>query len=471
MVDHMTLVAVPRPEVAGEIDVCRPEIECTPTGPIEWRVLEPGEPPPTLETIETLLRRATLAVDDLADINFDQLDAEATEILVVGTEGLRRAVEAAAVSVAGHVDRTQPFRSLGFFSTTAYLKHRVQLSGQEAYQRVQIARQSPVLDRWVGGLAAGLIGTAQFRLMARIASNPRIEPDRLASGSIELWCDALDCSYAEFERRALMWESLADPVGALAKAERATARRSVSLVALDTGGWSLQGRLDDIGGAEFNEVFAHFVDHEWRKDWSEATDRIGGSAGSITMSDLRRTEEQRRCDALIAMARSAAANGSGAGAVPTVNFLIDHDTARSIILGEPIDPARYRDVVARTESGVPLHPRSIVNTALWAHVRRVVTDAAGVVIDMGRRSRLFTGAAREAVMLLEDECAWVGCDRPTAWCDADHSLGWKGQGPTAPNNGGPLCRRHNVVKEQGYRVVRSPDGTWHTYDPGGDEIL
>lgn len=307
--------------------------------------------------------------------------------------------------------------------------------------------------------------------MARIASNPRIEPNRLASASKELWCDALDCSYAEFERRALMWESLADPVGALAKAERATARRSVSLVALDTGGWSLQGRLDEIGGAEFNEVFAHLVDVEWRKDWREATDRMGTSAKSVAMADLRRTEEQRRCDALIAMARSAAANGSGTAALPTVNFLIDHDTVRSIIFDEPIDPDRDSEVVSRTASGVPVHPRSIVNCAMWAHVRRVVTDAASVVIDMGRRSRLFTGPAREAVMLLKDKCAWVGCDQPTTWCDADHSLGWKGQGPTAPNNGGPLCRRHNVVKEQGYRVIRCPDGTWHTYAPNGDEIL
>jgi hypothetical protein len=33
---------------------------------------------------------------------------------------------------------------------------------------------------------------------------------------------------------------------------------------------------------------------------------------------------------------------------------------------------------------------------LWEHIRRVVRDASGVVIDMGRRSRLFTGAARQA---------------------------------------------------------------------------
>ncbi len=40
MVDHMTLVAIPRPEMAGEIDVDRAQIELTPTGPIELRTID-----------------------------------------------------------------------------------------------------------------------------------------------------------------------------------------------------------------------------------------------------------------------------------------------------------------------------------------------------------------------------------------------------------------------------------------------
>jgi len=459
MVENMTSIAEPLPDVAGQI---------------EWTMAQSDEPPPMAGVVATLLEQADRALAELAELGLGELDAESTELLAVGAERLRRTAEATAVAVAGHIDQTQPFRAAGFFNTAAYLKHRVQLSGPEAYQRVQMARQSSVLDRWVAGLEAGLIGTAQFRLMARIAANTRLAPADLTMGSEELWCDALDCSYGEFERRALTWEALADPVGALAKDERATTLRSASLSPLACGGWALQGRLDDIGGAEFNEIFAHFTDVEWRNDWREAVDRLGesGSTGTaITAQDLRRSQAQRRCDALVAMARAAAANGSGAAAEPTVNFLIDHDTAQSIALDEPVDPDRYRDVVSRTSTGAPVHPRRIVNCAMWAHVRRVVFDAESAVIDLGRRSRLFTGPSREAVMLLEEECAWVGCDRPTAWCDADHSLSWRAHGCTVPRNGGPLCRTHNIVKEQGYRVQRSPDGRWHTFSPVGDEIL
>jgi hypothetical protein len=112
-----------------------------------------------------------------------------------------------------------------------------------------------------------------------------------------------------------------------------------------------------------------------------------------------------------------------------------------------------------------------VKASIVGHVRRVVYDGAGVVIDLGRKQRLFTGAAREAVMLLARLCSWIGCDMRAEWCEADHTVGWKGGGNTDSDNGGPLCRCHNVMKEQGYRIWRDPAGDWRTSDPEGNEIL
>jgi hypothetical protein len=169
------------------------------------------------------------------------------------------------------------------------------------------------------------------------------------------------------------------------------------------------------------------------------------------------------------MARTAAA-AVGGRSEPTVNLLIDEATFRATLTGGRIEPARYRDVVCRTQSGTELHPTDAVNTALWAHVRRVVHDAAGTVIDLGRRRRLFTGAAREATLLSASECVWVGCDRPVGWCQVDHAVSWSAHGATVPRNGQPLCGRHNRLKERGYRVRRDAGGTWHTHHPDGHEI-
>ena len=111
-----------------------------------------------------------------------------------------------------------------------------------------------------------------------------------------------------------------------------------------------------------------------------------------------------------------------------------------------------------------------INAALVDHIRRVVYDSSGTIIELGRRSRLFRGSSRDAVMLLLTTCVWIGCDQPVAWCDADHSLGWKAHGPTVPRNGQPLCNGHQHLKETGFQVYRDNHGHWHIIDPHGNEI-
>jgi hypothetical protein len=108
--------------------------------------------------------------------------------------------------------------------------------------------------------------------------------------------------------------------------------------------------------------------------------------------------------------------------------------------------------------------------ALCGRVRRVVLDTAGVVIDLGRRARLFTGGARDAVLLGDRWCMWPGCDLRSGRCQTDHSTPWAADGPTRPDNGGPACGRHNRWKQRGYNTVRDQTGHWHTYRPDGTEI-
>jgi hypothetical protein len=171
------------------------------------------------------------------------------------------------------------------------------------------------------------------------------------------------------------------------------------------------------------------------------------------------------------MARAAATAPVGPRpSAITVDVLIDHDTYFTHVAGGLRPASEYRQVVCRIKGGRRLHPDDAVNASLVGHIRRVVHDSSATVTELGRRSRLFRGNAREAVMLLAATCAWIGCDRPVAWCDADHSRSWKAHGATVPRNGGPLCSCHNQLKERGFQVTRDDDGTWHTYDPDGNEI-
>ncbi len=127
-------------------------------------------------------------------------------------------------------------------------------------------------------------------------------------------------------------------------------------------------------------------------------------------------------------------------------------------------------MIARTDRGHRVNPAAIIGVSLWALIRRVVIDARSVVIDMGRTQRLFTGHAREAVMLLEATCIWPGCDHPHSSCHADHTTSWTERGPTNPDNGAPLCARHNYLKELGFTIWRDTNGNWHITAPNGTAI-
>ena len=109
---------------------------------------------------------------------------------------------------------------------------------------------------------------------------------------------------------------------------------------------------------------------------------------------------------------------------------------------------------------------------LTAKVRYVVMGANGVPLNMGHATRLFTGLRQLAVQLQATHCIWPGCPVPTTRCQSDHLIPWSGpgHGPTNPNNGAPLCGKHNRHKTHGYTITRDTNGTFHTHRPDGTEI-
>ena len=350
-------------------------------------------------------------------------------------------------AIAGFVDTVQPFRSDGVFSAKAWLKHRLQLSGPEAFRRVQTARMHARLPLWASGAGVGQVGVAQSELMGQLAANPRIDPDALHRGGWELFMDALDLPFKQFEANVRMWERLADVDGAEEQAERNRTNRDADIRRRTNGSWVLSGSFDDIGGVEFAEIFGHYLQAEFDADWAEARERVGDTA---TMLDLRRTQSQRRGDALLAMARAAAACPPWSQRpLPLVNYLIDDQTYDATLAGERIDPLRYRDVVCRSQSGHEMNPADVVALSLIGHIRRVVYDATSVIIDLGRKQRLFKGASREAVMLLATGCAWAGCDAKAEWCQADHSISWKQHGAHRAPQRRPIVQTAQPVQRTG----------------------
>ncbi|MGI8937018.1 MAG: hypothetical protein ACR2JF_02155 [Iamia sp.] len=238
-------------------------------------------------------------------------------------------------------------------------------------------------------------------------------------------------------------------------------------------------------GAELEEIFKAFLNAEILADWAQARGEHGEAA---TAEDLARTDGQRRFDALFEIFQRAAAHrasGEGGSQVVT-NIVIDQATFERVAaalageerppLAEALSPFPTKTYRCSTLDGRPVEVTEAVAAALIGHIRRVVIGADSVVIDLGRKCRLFTGSAALAVKLSATRCYWPGCHVPVTDCQSDHLTPWNdragggGGGCTDPRNAGPACGRHNRAKERGFAAWRDDTGTWHVTRPDGTEI-
>lgn len=415
-----------------------------------------------------LLAQAHQAVAELQEADLSVLDRQWIARYAQSTDELMARVDAVAIGVAAEIQDRGHDRDLGFFSTKAWLRHHVRLSGPEAHARMQVVRMFELIPGWADAARRGEVGVEQTRLMARIAANPRVHVALMETWD-RLLDDACVFPFDVFERRVRDFARLADPDGASSTADTCRERRDAFLAQNPDGSWRLSGRFGSLDGARLNEVFAHFVWAEFETDWAAARELAGDDA---TGADLPRNEAQRRGDAVLAIFLAAAhAPLERSGRVPTLNVLIDEATLEGAITGAAPDPSRYADMVCRTQNGDPIDTDEAAALALWATIRRVVHDGSGVVIDLGRRRRLFTGSARDAALILGTRCLWPGCDRPTRRCEVDHSLGWRAHGNTVPRNSGPMCKPHNLLKSaRRFTTRREPDGSWIVYDADHDPI-
>lgn len=215
-------------------------------------------------------------------------------------------------------------------------------------------------------------------------------------------------------------------------------------------------------------VLARFEQAEFDADW-ETTVRQHGEAACALL--VPRTAAQRRADAVVAIfERAADAPATGTAAVPLVNLVVDVRTLCEVLDDASPTPTDPRQRRCETTDGRLVPPGDVLAAMWWGRVRRVVVDDAGVVVDLGRAGRLFTGSARDAVMLQATHCVAAGCEVPIHGCEADHVVSWSDGGPTDQRNAAPLCGHHNRWKSSGYLVWRDSLGYWHTSRPDGSEI-
>ncbi|MBP2702862.1 DUF222 domain-containing protein [Microbispora sp. RL4-1S] len=101
--------------------------------------------------------------------------------------------------------------------------------------------------------------------------------------------------------------------------------------------------------------------------------------------------------------------------------------------------------------------------ARTSRLTRLVMDAKGQVLDMGRSVRLATPAQRKALLARYATCYCQGCPIPATMAEVDHVQGWIDDGVTNLDLLAPACTFHNRDKfthPERYTTHRNENGTW-----------
>ncbi len=386
-----------------------------------------------------------------------------------------RRVEAELAASLAVVEARGDFEAHGHRSIHGYAKATVNCGGGEATRLVRRARlvneESPVADAWW----EGHIGSAQADRLAR-ASQHRRAGALFREQRKRLLADAEHLDYSSFETVVARFELLADVDGAHAD-DRANIEDRCASVIESADGVSVSAHGGDaLQAAEMTAVFEQACQHEFAIDCEQRRAEFGDEAQA---HPLPRTARQRSLDALhrIFMAY-VTVPADGKRPEPIVSIVIDGATAGAVLhehglVDSPAvftdaDPALF-DRRCETSSGTVIHPDLALMAMLTGRVRRAVVDGNGVVIDLGRSKRLFTGSSRDAARLLVARCSARGCDVPARFCNVDHLQPASENGPTDQANSTPLCGRHNRHKHRArlrarrtvhgdIRLIR-PDGT------------
>ncbi|MCR6033724.1 DUF222 domain-containing protein [Nocardioides sp. zg-579] len=88
-----------------------------------------------------------------------------------------------------------------------------------------------------------------------------------------------------------------------------------------------------------------------------------------------------------------------------------------------------------------------------------VLGSRSELLDLGRKTRLFSGAQRRGLNLAQPTCTADGCDWPAHLCHAHHDHPWSHGGKTNLTNARNLCPRHHArVHDPAFETTHLPDG-------------
>ena len=367
------------------------------------------------------------AVDGLHSLDTGDLSAAEFNELLVELQAIRNRLDAVEARLTGQWDARRCWQDDGARTAKAWLGSRCRVAPATAGRRVATARAMRDMQHTADAWAAAEISVDHVWELIRSARTA----DTFSDDEKMLVDQARDRSlkYAEFTIAQAYWRQLADPDGTERAAGAQHGHRRLHLNQTAGGWWYGEFGLDPIHGAIVSDTLTGIEAELFRTDWA---------TGEPT-----RTPEQRRADALVEMAtRARTAPADGQRPRPLFTTLVGYETLHGRI--------------CELAGATVIAPGSLIPYLDQAEIERVVFAGPSRVVDVGKRTRLYTGALRRAIQVRDRFCYHPTCDIGSDRCQIDHDLAYADGGETTQTNGRPACDHHNRLREKDRRGRHPP---------------
>ena len=340
---------------------------------------------------------------DPNDLSLEELANEIVEALH-GKQTLESAVAGWVKSLAdrgGH-------HELGYSSASAFLCDQTGASPGHAKRVIShgnASEKSPhAYQAWVDGRLSTDQATHLFRAAEAVPDSYSGAEQRLVD--IVEGLDAVDTGKAvEYWRQALDGPGEVDP-------ETQFIRRGVSLSETIGGMRRVDGWLTSAAGEALQAAL----------DANTPPRREGDT----------RTTRQRRHDALENLCRDWLDNGT----TPTIGSEKPH-----MILHADIPALQaVAGGLHETENGEIVDVDTLRMIACDCSVTRIVLGPDSEILDIGRKTQVWTTAQRRAITARDRHCQGPGCRAKPRHCDIHHQTHWANGGETSVDKGELLCR-------------------------------
>jgi hypothetical protein len=421
---------------------------------------------------------------ELPDLDsFAMLSGAERDRVTMDVERAFRKISAFRSQIIHTVDASQSYRDDFHHSAANWFCGVTNTSKSSALREVRVSRLLSEMPLLEAAAAAGNIGAEQMRLLRDLHANPRCRA-KLPESDALLVAEARSMVFEDFVQVCRRWELGADPDGAHRDHEASRTNRHVSTTRLGHG-HRLIAEGDALTGEEMTKILDAHAQAEYETDVAERFAQYGENADRF---ELRRTARQRRYDALVKICTKAAGTTGDTDREPLVVIIstaAEVQAAVNAYFGTYVAPfdggvvacddvddigpsARMR--LCETVGGAPVDPHDLAVAAIFGRIRQIVIDPDGVVINLGRTSRIFTGSARKAILLSGDRCIGPGCHVRHRQMQIDHLDPWPKGGATDQDNGAPMCGRTNRDKHAGGFTVMRDNTGWHWFRPDGSEL-